>query len=98
MSSSCTSRFHKREAVSRAEVSEPLTFLVELTSIDFGKLRDDATNRYKTLQEQAQPVMKVIEDPEAVAKLRSGLDREKNLDLLRSEYNVCSTWFGLWRS
>jgi translation initiation factor 3 subunit E len=36
----------------------------------------------------AQPVMKVIEDPEAVAKLRSGGDREKNLDLLRTEYNV----------
>lgn len=32
--------------------------------------------------------MKVIEDPEAVAKLRSGIDKEKNLDLLRSEYNV----------
>ena len=32
--------------------------------------------------------MKVIEDPEAVAKLRSGVDREKNLDLLRSDYGV----------
>ena len=32
--------------------------------------------------------MKVIEDPEAVAKLRSGVDREKNLDLLSSDYSV----------
>lgn len=32
--------------------------------------------------------MKVIEDPEAVAKLRSGGDREKNLELLQSEYQV----------
>lgn len=33
-------------------------------------------------------MMKVIEDPEAVAKLRSGGDREKNLELLQSEYQV----------
>ena len=37
-------------------------------------------------------MMKVIEDPEAVAKLRSGVDREKNLDLLRSDYGV-SRWY-----
>lgn len=55
---------------------------------DFGKLREEATSRYQQLQEKAQPVMKVIDDPEAVAKLRSGGDREKNLDLLRTEYNV----------
>ena len=56
--------------------------------VDFARLREDATVKYKDLQEKAQPVMKVIEDPEAVAKLRSGVDREKNLDLLRSDYNV----------
>lgn len=55
---------------------------------DFGRLREEATSKYKDLQERAQPVMKVIEDPEAVAKLRSGVDREKNLDLLRSDYSV----------
>jgi translation initiation factor 3 subunit E len=38
--------------------------------------------------------MKVIEDPEAVAKLRSGIDKEKNLDLLRSEYNVRQVLYG----
>jgi translation initiation factor 3 subunit E len=32
--------------------------------------------------------MKVMEDPAAVEKLRSGVDREKNLDVLRSEYDV----------
>lgn len=57
--------------------------------IDFQQLRDKATAQYKELQEKAQPVMKVIEDPEAVAKLRSGGDREKNLEILQSEYQVC---------
>jgi translation initiation factor 3 subunit E len=40
--------------------------------------------------------MKVIEDPEAVEKLKSSGDKEKNLEILRSEYNVSeivgSTW------
>jgi len=60
----------------------------EAESRDFAKLRADATTRYQQLQEMAQPVMKVIEDPEAVTKLRSGGDREKNLDMLKSEYNI----------
>lgn len=51
-------------------------------------MRDEATGKYKDLQEKAQPVMKVMEDPAAVEKLRSGVDREKNLDVLRSEYDV----------
>ncbi|WWC65295.1 eukaryotic translation initiation factor 3 subunit E [Kwoniella dejecticola CBS 10117] len=57
-------------------------------SRDFAKLREEATARYQELQEKAQPVMKVIEDPDAVAKLRSGVDKDKNLDLLKSEYNI----------
>ena len=57
---------------------------------NFAQLREEATAKFKTLQERAQPVMKVIEDPEAVAKLRSGSDRDKNLDMLRTEYNVGS--------
>ncbi|WWD20809.1 eukaryotic translation initiation factor 3 subunit E [Kwoniella shandongensis] len=57
-------------------------------SKDFAKLRAEATARYQELQEKAQPVMKVIEDPDAVAKLRSGGDKEKNLELLRSEYQI----------
>ena len=64
-----------------------------MVRVDFGLLREDATTKYKSLQEQAQPVMKVIEDPEAVAKLRSGVDREKNLDLLRTDYNVSGSRF-----
>ncbi len=55
---------------------------------DFAQLRDEATAKFKSLQERAQPVMKVIEDPEAIAKLRSGSDRDKNLDMLKAEYNV----------
>ncbi|WVF67736.1 eukaryotic translation initiation factor 3 subunit E [Kwoniella sp. CBS 6097] len=55
---------------------------------DFEKLRAEATARYQELQEKAQPVMKVIEDPDAVAKLRSGVDKDKNLDLLKSEYQI----------
>lgn len=39
--------------------------------------------------------MKVIEDPEAVAKLRSGGDREKNLEILQSEYQVSQRRHGL---
>jgi translation initiation factor 3 subunit E len=55
---------------------------------DFAKLREDATVKFKSLQERAQAVISVIEDPEAVAKLRSGSDRDKNLEMLKSEYNV----------
>ncbi|ORY31299.1 eIF3 subunit 6 N terminal domain-domain-containing protein [Naematelia encephala] len=55
---------------------------------DFSSLREAATSKYQTLQEAAQPVMKVIEDPDAVAKLRSNVDREKNLEILRTEYNI----------
>lgn len=59
---------------------------------DFARLRDEATTKYQELQEKAQPVTKVIEDPDAVAKLRSGGDKDRNLDLLRSEYQVsCSS-------
>lgn len=61
---------------------------VTVEAENFSKLREEATVRYKTLQEAAQPIMKVIEDPEAVAKLKGGVDKEKNLELLRSEYNV----------
>lgn len=61
---------------------------VSVEPMNFQKLRDDATTKYKELQEAAQPIMKVIEDPEAVAKLKGGVDKEKNLDLLRSEYNI----------
>jgi hypothetical protein len=35
--------------------------------------------------------MKVIEDPEAVEKLKSSGDKVKNLEILRSEYNVRDT-------
>lgn len=58
---------------------------------DFARLRDEATTKYQELQEKAQPVTKVIEDPDAVAKLRSGGDKDRNLDLLRSEYQVSRT-------
>ncbi|EIW70070.1 hypothetical protein TREMEDRAFT_29490 [Tremella mesenterica DSM 1558] len=51
-------------------------------------LRSQATQRYQDLQERVQPVMKVIEDPDAVAKLRSGLDKEKNLELLSNDYDI----------
>ncbi|KAE8542779.1 eukaryotic translation initiation factor 3 subunit E [Cryptococcus gattii VGV] len=55
---------------------------------DFARLREEATTKYQELQEKAQPVTKVIEDPDAVAKLRSGGDKDRNLDLLRSEYQI----------
>lgn len=61
---------------------------VSVEGQDFDKLRETATTKYNELQAAAQPIMKVIEDPEAVAKLKGGVDKEKNLDLLRSEYNV----------
>lgn len=61
---------------------------VTVEAQDFDKLRETATTKYNALQAAAQPIMKVIEDPEAVAKLKGGVDKEKNLDLLRSEYNV----------
>jgi translation initiation factor 3 subunit E len=61
---------------------------VEVESENFDKLRETATTKYTALQTAAQPIMRVIEDPEAVAKLKGGVDKEKNLDLLRSEYNI----------
>lgn len=54
---------------------------------DFDALREQATKRYQELQQQAHPVMKVIEDPDAVNKLKTG-DKERNLHLLETEYNV----------
>lgn len=62
---------------------------------DFARLRDEATTKYQELQEKAQPVTKVIEDPDAVAKLRSGGDKDRNLDLLRSEYQVSCSQRGI---
>jgi translation initiation factor 3 subunit E len=55
---------------------------------DFERLKNEATSRYAELQEKAGPVMQVIEDPEAVAKFKSGLDRERIVQLLEKEYNV----------
>jgi translation initiation factor 3 subunit E len=60
--------------------------------VDFSSLKNKATEQYETLQEKARPVMKVIDDPEAVEKLKSSGDKEKNLEILRSEYNVCRLW------
>ncbi|ODN90153.1 eukaryotic translation initiation factor 3 subunit E [Cryptococcus wingfieldii CBS 7118] len=57
-------------------------------AVDFDKLKTEATAKYNELQEKAQPVTSVIENPEAVAKLRSGGDKERNLELLRTEYKI----------
>ncbi|WVQ86146.1 eukaryotic translation initiation factor 3 subunit E [Cryptococcus sp. DSM 104549] len=56
--------------------------------IDFAKLREEATTKYQELQDKAQSVIKVVEDPDAVAKLRSGGDKERNMEMLRSEYQI----------
>jgi translation initiation factor 3 subunit E len=55
---------------------------------DFAALREQATSRYQTLQHAAQPVNQDIEDPLAVERLRANTDMEKNIQLLRSDYNV----------
>nr|ODN96774.1 eukaryotic translation initiation factor 3 subunit E [Cryptococcus depauperatus CBS 7855] len=55
---------------------------------DFEKLRQGATAKFQQLQEKAQPVTNVIGDPDAVAKLKSGGDKEMNLEMLRSEYKI----------
>jgi translation initiation factor 3 subunit E len=52
-------------------------------------MKEKATAQYQTLQEKAEPVMKVIGDPEAIEKLKSSGDKDKNLEILRTEYNVC---------
>ncbi|KAK6906317.1 eukaryotic translation initiation factor 3 subunit E [Kwoniella mangroviensis CBS 8507] len=56
-------------------------------SRDFAKLREEATAKYQELQEKAQPVMKVIEDPDAVAKLRSVADRQIDIDQINALYH-----------
>ena len=63
------------------------------SSPNFAQLREEATVKFKSLQERAQAVITVIENPEAVAKLRSGSDRDKNLEMLKSEYNVSVATF-----
>lgn len=59
--------------------------LQNAAEVDFAKLRTEATSRYTTLKTHAEPVMRVIEDPEAVEKLRNAKDKDLTL---QSEYNV----------
>lgn len=90
MSSLTTLRYDLVAGTNMVDYVEQLHAESGAEALDFQKLRDEATSRYTHLQSLAQPVIKVIEDPEAVAKLRSGGDREKNLELLRTEYSVSS--------
>jgi hypothetical protein len=86
---STTSRRRRTRRAQLQEVGQRLCTEGEQADVlDFQQLRDQATAQYQSLQEKAQPVILVIQDPEAVAKLKSGADKEKNLELLRSEYQV----------
>lgn len=40
------------------------------------------------LQELAQPVLKVIQEPDVVARLKGTAEKDKNVDWLKNEYSV----------
>jgi hypothetical protein len=40
------------------------------------------------LQESAAPVLRVIEDPAVVDRLKGAVDKLRNMDLLEREYKV----------
>lgn len=59
-----------------------------LSRTAFSELRSAAVAKTAQLEEAAGPVLKVIEDPELVDRLRGAVDRERNMELLEKEYGV----------
>jgi hypothetical protein len=57
---------------------------------DFAALREETMQKNEQLQKSAEPVLKVIENPEVVDRLKGAVDKQRNMELLQKEYNVCS--------
>jgi hypothetical protein len=77
-----------------------LTLYVVQTNkrIDFARLREEALQKTEALQKSAEPVLKVIENPEVADRLKGAVDKQRNMELLQKEYNVrfvcVSSWSG----
>ncbi len=56
--------------------------------IDFESLRAAAIKKNQSLSQAAEPVLKVIEDPAVVDRLKGAIDKERNMELLEKEYSV----------
>lgn len=57
---------------------------------DFARLREEALQKTEALQKSAEPVLKVIENPEVADRLKGAVDKQRNMELLQKEYNVRS--------
>lgn len=57
--------------------------------VDFAALREETMQKNEQLQKSAAPVLKVIENPEVVDRLKGAVDKQRNMELLQKEYNVC---------
>lgn len=56
-------------------------------STEFAGKRDNALSTNERLQQEAQAVLNVIENPEVAQSLRQ--DKNQNLQYLKDHYNVC---------
>jgi translation initiation factor 3 subunit E len=55
---------------------------------DFENLRKLAIQKTASLQESAAPVLRVIEDPAVVDRLKGAVDKLRNMELLEREYGL----------
>ena len=70
--------------------------LVADRSADFAALRAETMQKNEQLQKSAEPVLKVIENPEVVDRLKGAVDKQRNMELLQKEYNVRSSAESIW--
>lgn len=61
---------------------------VDDTMPDFARLREEALQKTEALQKSAEPVLKVIENPEVADRLKGAVDKQRNMELLQKEYNL----------
>lgn len=71
-------------------------WLNRISSIEFEEKRENAVSTHERLQQEAQAVLDVIENPDVAQALRQ--DKNQNLQYLKDNYNVrcifslLSTW------
>ena len=61
-------------------------FFVDLKTTDFGRKRENAVSTNERLQQEAQAVLDVIENPDVARALRQ--DKNQNLQYLKDNYDV----------
>lgn len=55
--------------------------------VEFDQKRESAVSTHQRLQDEAQAVLDVIENPDVAQALRQ--DKNQNLQYLKDNYNVC---------